>query len=734
MPDNLASMDAPALRDEIVRLNRIITALMDRAEQGSAFQDSDFSLFQTAIMLEDQVKLRTAELERALRENELVNRALRESEERFRTLVNQSMVGIAIVETGRFSYSNDRLNTIFGYDGQEIRACEFADLLIPEERPLLAGLMHGLQHGTSPGENAVWHGLRKDGSIIDIEMYSRVMIIGGKPAVISLINDVTERTRAAAQIDRLVREQTAILNSRVVGFVKIRDRRFVWINAAFADTLGYSQDELIGQPTRVLYLDEQSYVDFGKQAYPVMLSGAIYRTEMQFRRKDGSLGWFRLDGEALCPGCNESIWAFSDISERMQTLDELEQHRNHLEELVQSRTSELAEARDVAESASLAKSAFLAHMSHELRTPLNGIMGMTALALHTATDPRQIDQLSKSAQAARHLFAIINDILDISRIESGKMLLEPRLFGFRQAIGEAFRIQEEQANAKGLTLALKVDPELPDGVLGDDLRLKQMVINLLDNAIKFSDTGTIILRATACEEDSSGLLVRIEVSDQGIGLTEEQQARLFQPFTQADSTNTRRHGGTGLGLSITKRLAQLMGGTVGVLSRPGEGSTFWLTARFKPAGQSAPSPSSAPLANPAHEIARRHRGARILVVDDDPLNREVACLLLQEGELEPAIATNGQEAVDHLKTNTVALILMDMQMPVMDGLTATRAIRAQQGTSKTPILAMTANAFDEDRERCLAAGMNDHLGKPLEPDDFLEKILYWLERLESNNT
>ena len=729
LPDKLEDMDAAALRDEVVRLNKIITAMMDRAEQGSSFQDSDFSLFQAAIMLEDRVKMRTAELERALRENEAINRALRESEERFRTLVNQSMLGIAIIEDGRLSYTNDRFNAIFGYDGTEIRARTLTDLLIPEERPPFAALMDTLQDGSNPGKNVVLHGLRQDGSIVDIEMHSRIMVIGDKPAVIGLVNDITERTRAAAQIDRLLREQTAILNSRVVGFVKIKHRKFVWINAAFAATLGYSREEMIGQPTRILYTDEQSYVDFGRKAYPVMQSGAIYRTEMQFRRKDGSLGWFRLDGEALYPGNDESIWAFSDISEHKQALEELEQHRNHLEELVQSRTSELAEARDAAESANLAKSAFLAHMSHELRTPLNGIMGMTALALREATDPGQIDQLSKSAQATRHLLAIINDILDLSRIESGKLRLETRPFAFRLAIGEALRIHEERALAKGLRLTLKFEAGIPGWVLGDDLRLKQMVINLLDNAIKFSDTGTIALRATVEPEQAEhapGLLIKIEVSDQGIGLTEEQQSRLFQPFTQADNSDTRRHGGTGLGLSITKRLAQLMGGTVGVVSRPGTGSTFWLTVRFEPAAPVESAPASKP--QPAKEIARRHRGTKVLVVDDDPLNREVACLLLKEAEITPEVASNGQEAVEHIQRNNVALILMDMQMPVLDGMSATRAIRSRQGMSRTPILAMTANAFDEDRERCLAAGMDDHLGKPLEPDGFLEKVLYWLDK------
>ena len=339
MQDDRDKMDAPALRNEIARLDKIITALMDRAELGSAFHDTDFSLFQTAIMLEDQVKARTAELEHALRENESVNRALRESEERFRTLINQSMIGIAIVEDGRFGYTNDRFNAIFGYDAHDMRSREFSNLVIPEDRPALGESMRKLWHGKGYGEDCMLHGLRSDGSIIDIEVHSSTTIINGTPAIISQINDVTERTRASWQIDQLLREQHAILNSRVAGFVKLKERKFIWVNAAFAETLGYAQEELIGQPTRILYPDEQSYIDFAREAYPVMQSGAIFRVEMQFRRKNGALGWFRLDGEALFPGSDESIWAFSDISEHKQVREQLEQHRKHLEELVQARTS-----------------------------------------------------------------------------------------------------------------------------------------------------------------------------------------------------------------------------------------------------------------------------------------------------------------------------------------------------------------------------------------------------------
>jgi len=727
MDDNIRNMDRQALQDEVVRLNKIITALMDRAEQGSAFQDTDFNLFQTAIMLEDQVKLRTAELERALHENEAINRALRESETRFRSLVNQSMIGIAIIERGVVVYTNEKFNAIFELDTLQARKLEIAELLEADERPSLAAAVQRLQHGKSRSEACVMRGRRSDGTAIDIEMHGSMMDTGETSAVIILVNDVTERTRSARQIELLLREQHAILNSHVVGFVKLKDRRFVWINAAVSETIGYTNEELQGQSTRLIFVDEQSYEDFGREAYPVMKSGEIYRAEIQCRRKDGSIGWFRIDGESLFPDSDESIWAISDISERKQTLDELERHRNHLEEMVCSRTWELAEARDAAEAASIAKSTFLAHMSHELRTPLNGIMGMTTLALRSATDPVQIDQLNKSVKATRHLFSIINDILDLSRIESGRMSLEPKQFSLIQTMTDTLRMHEEHAKGKGLGITLNIAPDIPDQLYGDDLRLKQMVINFIDNAIKFSDHGTIRIDVKAVASEKPRFLIRIEVSDEGIGLTEEQQTRLFRPFSQVELPNMRKSGGTGLGLSITKRLAQLMDGDVGVSSIPGKGSTFWLTAHLERARPSSAPKLAATGTTTERLLAQRYRGERILIAEDDPLNQEVATTLLESVGLVPVIACNGRQAVELARNQRFALILMDIQMPEMDGLQASLLIRGEAEMVSVPIIAMTANAFEEDKQLCLDAGMDDHLAKPLEPDVLLEKVFYWLE-------
>jgi signal transduction histidine kinase len=415
----------------------------------------------------------------------------------------------------------------------------------------------------------------------------------------------------------------------------------------------------------------------------------------------------------------------TDNTARKQLADELKQHRDHLEELVFSRTAELAESRDAAQAASRAKSMFLANMSHELRTPMNGIMGMTDLALRRATDPLQIDWLTKGAQASRHLLAILNDILDISRIEADQLTLEDMIFSPVRTIDEGVRILEAQALAKGLRLSCWIDPSLPDLLRGDALRLKQIVLNFVGNAIKFSKRGRIDVRADASEVDALSVLLRIEVADEGIGMDAEQQTRLFQVFSQVDESSTRKYGGSGLGLVISRRLARLMGGEAGVTSEPGVGSTFWMTARLKRAA--ALESTVAPGAHTAREmLASRFGGLQVLVAEDDPTSQDVARGLLEDAGLVVDMVSNGREAVEQVRVGAYGLVLMDMKMPVMDGVEATRMIREMPGRSALPILAMTANAFADDRQRCLAAGMNAHIGKPVEPEVLYSTLLQWL--------
>ena len=396
--------------------------------------------------------------------------------------------------------------------------------------------------------------------------------------------------------------------------------------------------------------------------------------------------------------------------------------------ILQRTMVELANARDQAQTASRAKSTFLANMSHELRTPMNGVMGMVDMALRRATDPQQIDWLNKSKSSAQHLLAVINDILDISKIEAERLTLEQVSFRFGEVLENLFSLVGHVGEEKQIKLLVDLDPEIPRQVfLGDPLRLGQILLNLAGNALKFTDHGSITVRARRLEDKPDGVLLRVEVDDTGIGIAPEAQQRLFAPFEQADGSTNRKYGGTGLGLAIAKRLVQLMGGEIGVESTPGQGSTFWFTIRLgKSTDAALPTPTFT--GKSADErLLKEYAGTRILLTEDEPVNQEVSRGLLEDAGLVVDLAEDGEQALELAKQNTYALILMDMQMPHLNGIEATMAIRALPAYAQTPILAMTANAFDEDRLVCLDAGMNDHIAKPVDRDRLYETLLRWLD-------
>ncbi|XOF32704.1 MAG: PAS domain S-box protein [Candidatus Electrothrix sp. YB6] len=539
---------------------------------------------------------------------------------------------------------------------------------------------------------------------------------------LAIKHDVTERVELEKELKAQLTKLELIVEHAAIGIAHVIDRRFAWVSRGAAEMFGYcDKEEIAAMPTSVIFENQAVFEETYQRAHSAFAAGRIFQEEQLMQRKDGGRFWCSLTGKMIDPTEPEmgAIWLTKDISR------EKEEER------------QLQLAKERAEQANQAKSNFLANMSHEIRTPMHAIIGMSRLALETSLDEQQRYYIGTVNKAAEALLGLLNDILEFSKIEAGRLKLHPKPFELEECVRDAVRTLEYQAEEKGLSLHCAVDPGVPGFVCGDPMRLRQILVNLLNNSIKFSNQGTISVQVAVQERTENEIVLAFRVRDHGIGIMPEKLNDIFEKFVQVDTSASRGFEGTGLGLTICYRLCRMMGGEINVQSVPGQGSTFIFTVRF----QQVPA-----LDRPAGDAADekiRLQDLRILVVDDNESNRFLARAMFQKDNHQIVEAGDGMEALKILLDHHFDVVLMDVQMPVLDGLTVTKIIRAceqkkQQSSlaaesplpeefmdalqyrltgGHTPVIALTAHAMQEDRQRCLEAGMDGYAVKPFKTEE-----------------
>ena len=556
------------------------------------------------------------------------------------------------------------------------------------------------------------------------------------------LRDFYTSRRRYKKLDQELRKLGLALKQNLDGVVIMKSNGLVeYVNSAFLDQCGRSEEDVLGV--------EPKDRDSENVAPEIQKLWAMVERDEQgpliFKSRTAN-GHDRVDEVRLNPVRNHKgkvthlVAAFKEITVEQKLAEELELHQHNLEEMVEKRTEALLRERekseiisrelDSARAASEAKTAFLANMSHEIRTPMNAVLGISHVLLQKETRDDQRGWLQKIQDAADHLLSIIDGILDLTKIEAGKMELSVAEFSLDELLEDVESVIQDSMRKKNLVLELDCDIE-SGRFEGDIARLRQALLNYLSNAAKFTDEGLVRLKVWCEETREEQWCLRFEVSDTGVGVEPERLERLFQAFEQADNSMTRDHDGTGLGLAITLHIAQLMGGDAGAESRAGEGSLFWFTAWLThledpSLHQIEPYPEEI-----RGSIRRRFPSIRMLLVEDNLINREVACALMEQVGFLVKCAEDGQQAVNAVESEDFDFILMDMQMPIMDGVEATRRIRALGGSrtsyDKLPILAMTASTFEDDRRKCLQAGMNRFLSKPMDPETLYNEIASCLD-------
>ncbi|WP_341676816.1 PAS domain S-box protein [Niveibacterium sp. SC-1] len=644
------------------------------------------------------------------------------AEARFRVVFEQAPLGVVLLEpdSGQISEANQRFAEIVGRSPHELVGMAPVRFTHPDDQAESHTQIERLRAGESKGYRLNKRYCRPDGTPVWVSLTCSPVKVDSGSALrfLFIVEDISarrvieERLRVSEQRHRLLADNAidVILTMDLAG-------RLSYVSPSVAKLCGYTAEEMLRlAPGEVLAPPSQAlieaYFDTLRATQSDTLPAAHFRGELECRCKDGGTVWadftisplLRPDGSLV-----EILGVARDVSERRRY------------------EAELRDAHAAAEAANAAKSEFLAHMSHEIRTPMNAVLGLAQVLEREPLADKQRDMVTRIRGAGQALLNILNDVLDLSKIEAGQLRIEPRPFELDRLLADVDSLMGQAASAKGLALRVVLPAILADAgsapLLGDGLRLEQVLLNLIGNAIKFTERGEVALSIECCEQSAAGVRLRFEVRDSGIGIAPEALERLFAPFSQADAGISRRYGGTGLGLSICKRLVELMGGQIGATSEPGLGSCFWFELPFSLAEARVVPPS-----RPARPPGPCLRGAHLLVVDDSAMNRDLVERALAQEGATVSLAADGQQAVQMLSSRPDAFdgVLMDVQMPVMDGLTAIRVIRQELGMRDLPIIAFTAGVRAEQQAAAREAGANDVLPKPMDLDEMAELLSRWI--------